>query len=218
MGKLRKGWDWLNHAFTLQALVKLVLPLVGVGALAAYLAYLTTFLRMFAPLSYLLTAFIAIILAALALNGVAGLAKQLGWSPKPHEPRKPRRDAELLDVAKYIVTDDFGIRKFAGDPKNVSTKAVEKEMMDRIGEEEIAIWGRIGHWQTRSLGGYDWDHCSIDLRNEQVRMTSEWGSAEYSDIQLNWRQVRNTWPKPPFWRRMMAIWSEKQSKAALPDS
>lgn len=165
-------------------------------------AYLTAFVHLFAPVSYLLVAFLAVLFALAVFGAVLDVARKLGWRPRRREVRGPKRDAGLKAVTYYVMNESaWGLRTFGGDFEKVDIKAVEKEMMDRIGEGDLAVWGRIGHTQTSRIDG-NWDSSSLSIGKGEVSVAGYMSVSNYHDIEFNWREIEKTWPKPPLWRRI----------------
>ncbi|HET9458714.1 MAG TPA: hypothetical protein VFO51_01865, partial [Sphingomicrobium sp.] len=141
---LKKLWAAIGHAFTLQALLLFVFPTGVIVSLAVWLATLTAIVRLFAPLSYLVVAVLVLIFALIVMQLFVSVAKQLGWKPKrrPSRRKLPKRDASLAEVAKYVATESaYGQ---ASNAVNAPVQDMQKELMDRICENELTVWGRVG--------------------------------------------------------------------------
>jgi hypothetical protein len=196
MGAVRNFLDDVGRILTAKAILAFLLSTGALVVVAVRLAYLTTLVRVFAPLSYILIALIVILLALLIASGIVGIAIRLGWKPRRRPPPLPPRDAALLDVARYVARESaHGLKTFIGD--NATAQMVDNELMDRIGEKGLHVWGRYGHTQLSLLAPGRWSHCTIHIANGTVTYVSEWNAIDYVDIQMNWREVRRTWPPPP---------------------
>jgi hypothetical protein len=203
MGVLRKAWSGISHAFTLQSLLLLLFPTGIVVGLALWLSTLTAIVRLFAPLSYLLVALLAIILALAVAVALVSVAKQLGWKPnrRPTRAKLPTRDAPLPDVAMYVARQSaWGIANVVG---NTPMQIIHNELMDRICEEELTVWGRIGQMAIDRISTHDLQISQMHAGNGTITRGGEWGVTVFTDVQLNWKQVRRTWPKPSRWDRLL---------------
>ena len=201
MGFWRNTWGALGHLSTLQWLLLILFPTGVFVGLALWLAYLTTFVRMFAPLSYLLVAVVALFLGLIFAGVVIGIAKNLGWSPRRRERKLPARNAPLVDVAMYVARQSaYGLKNVN---QNTSVAVVAHELMDRIVENNLTVWGRVGDFAVEPLSRHALEHSSLNLTKGQLRRAGDWGVTEYENIQMNWREVRRTWPRPPIWRRVL---------------
>lgn len=202
MGALKKAWAAISHAFTLQALLLFLFPTGIIVGLAIWLSTLTTLIRLFAPLSYLVVVLVVSILMLTISYGAIGIAKQLGWKPKrrARRPRLPRRNAALAEVFRYVSKESsFAI---ANVTPQTAVQVILNELMDRITEEDLAVWGRIADLPIQQISPADLPYCRIDAGSMTIRRTGEWGTTTFTDVQLNWQQVRRTWPKPTWWRTL----------------
>ena len=185
----------------LRWLLLFLFPTGIVVGLAIWFSTLTAFVRLFAPLSYLLVALVALILGMALVSSLVVVAKQLGWKPnrRPLHPKLPPRDAPLADVFFYVVRkSEYGLANLT--PKS-SIQIIQNELMDRIAEEKLVVWGRIGQLPIGQIRPADMPYCQLNARQMVITRGGEWGVTQFTDVQLNWRQVRRTWPRPSLFRR-----------------
>lgn len=209
MEPLRKVWAVISHALTLQSLLLLLFPTGILIGLAIWLSSLTTFVRVFAPLSYLLVALLTLILTCIVTYSVVSVAKQLGWNPirRSLRPKLPPRDAHLADVVMYVARESaYGVVNIAS---NTPMAVIQNELMDRICEERLVVWGRVGTLPVDRIRANDLQYSQISAANGTITRQGEWGATVFTDIQMNWRQIRRTWPKPTAWRRAVSRWRNR---------
>lgn len=205
-------WDRLGRALTLPTVLAILFPTGVLVSLALWLAYVTTFVRIFAPLSYLLVAVVALILGLISTGAALSVAKHLGWSPKRRKLKLPARNASLAQVLQYVARQSaYGIDNVTGETKLAS---IAHELMDRVVENGLTVWGRVGNFPVSQIEPHALESSVFDLSAGVVKRVTEWATVDYRDVQFNWRQVRRTWPRPPIWRRIIARLTKPQPLAS----
>ncbi len=200
-------WKIVSELLTVHALITILFPLGFFAGLAVYLASFTAFVEMFAPLSYLAVGLVAAILSLMMLNGLASLARNLGWKPAARPPRRkaPVRDAPLTDVIRYMARESqWGIDTIPTVTNDAEVSAlVQDELNDRIGECDLNVWARSGRFGVRPVM---WGRAFVDVKKQVVVVVGDLSTSEVDDVQMNWKQVRKTWPKISRWRRALKVW------------
>jgi hypothetical protein len=193
-------WKWIGDVSTVQFCLQL-LGITSVAVLSVWLATATLILRLFAPWSYLVATLIALILAAWLFNFLlAGYQRVTGWKPQPKGPKPEavRHNADFREVLDYISERSTFADCLKREPDvGARTLMLDKEVMDRIGERGIIVWGRSHHAPVRRISPYAWANCRVDTMSASIRQLPDMPLAKpvlFYDVYLNWRQVRRAWP------------------------
>lgn len=220
MGAFKKAMDGIGYALTLQTIFLFLFPAGVFVVLGVYLASLTALVRLFAPLSYLFVAFFVVIFFLWIWLFALTAASRLGWKPSPRGNRRiTPKNAPFPDVIKYLLLRSaFGSKMHPDNEPAAVCFLLEREIMDRLGEGTLEVWGRTHHGPLVPISSL-WTQCAVNVAKQEITETVPNVITSmtriYYDIHFNWRQVKRTWPKAnPLMRRLRKWAFENQTKGA----
>lgn len=202
-----KIWDALGHISLVQWVLG-ILGITGLATLGVYLATLTLIIRLFAPFSYLVCGLLVVGLGLWIWRvGFTSLRAFTGYRPvyRPAIRKPALRDASFEDVVTYILQQSaFGKRLVGNDAWSVP---LEVEIMDRVLEAEMTVWGRTAHKPSEPINVHGrWPSCRVDALGYAITFRPAvlgGGTTLFYNVAFNWAEVRRVWPKPQLWQRLL---------------
>jgi hypothetical protein len=221
MGAIKKVFDGLGYAFTVQGVLLLLFPAGALVGLGIYLASLNQVMRIFAPVSYLFVAFFVVLFFLTVCLFVQTLAIRAGWKPSQRSRNRIlAKNAPFKSVIQYLTDRSaFGSRMHPDTESQALNLLLEREIMDRLSEGRLAIWGRTNHGPLLPINPPLWEHCRVDVKNQEVTVLLIGGLSSatriFYDVRFNWRQVRRTWPRANVLMKRLRQWAfERQATTA----
>ena len=168
-----------------------------IGLLSAFLAAANTFLRLFAPWSYLMAAMVAVLALVLILWAALSASRSiLGWpaKPTPKPKLKPRvfPEASFFDVRLHIASSAWGR---ARDPDERDAD-INRAVLDRLADGALEAYGRLESYEVAltPIRRDFWQQARLTIGQGLARRGDARGYG-YVDLHTDWPTVKRLWPR-----------------------
>jgi hypothetical protein len=111
---------------------------------------------------------------------------------------KSKADVPLNVVLTRVYRKLGGMGARGGGERAEFQRRVNLEVMDRVVQDEMHMWGRRGDTALRLIDIYDLQYGTLDhVRKEFRHGVAYSGDAVYTDLHFNRREVNLAWPEGP---------------------